>query len=76
MIQLDGVEGFAGGAVGLAGEIDGGIGLQGKDAELQLATACGLATETVEEGTSVVEIVGYEAAVGIEAGTVATVGDG
>ena len=66
---------FAGGAVGFAGKVDGSVGLQGKDAEFQFGAAFGQTPEAEEEGTAVVEVVGDEAAVRVEAGAVAAVGD-
>ena len=66
---------FAWRGVGLAGEVHGHVLLQGQDAQLQLLGALGQPPQAIEEGTAVVEIVGHEAAIGKQAGAVATVGD-
>ena len=53
--------------------------MQGKDAQFQTLSSdahFAQSPQTEEQGASVVEIVGYQTAVGIETGTVATVLDG
>ena len=47
--------------------------MQGQDAELKFCGAFGQSPETIEEGTAVLELVGNEFSVGIEAGAIALV---
>ena len=59
----------------LTRQIDRSIGLQGQYAQLQTIHMLGQSPQTIQERTTIVEIVGYQLAVGIQSGTIATIAD-
>ena len=61
--------------VGLTWQIDGLVSLHGLDAQFQFGSALGKSPQTIEERTTVVEIIGYQTTIGIKTGTVATIGN-
>jgi hypothetical protein len=73
--DVDVSDGFASGLVSFARQVDGRIGLQRQDAELQFGAVFRQTPETVEERSAVIEVISNELAVGIEAGAVATISD-
>ena len=66
---------FAWCGVGLSWEIDGHILLERQDAQFQLADIFGQPPQSEEEGSPIVEVVGYEFAVGIQACHIAAIVD-
>ena len=60
--------------VSLLGQIHWLVRLQGQYAQFQLPHPLGQSPQAIEEGTSVLEVVGHKAAFGIQSGAVALIG--